>query len=135
MPTKTVEATLASKDGWRERSRWTGVPLADVLHRAGVGDGADRVVFISANGYETSLSLRDAIAGGVLLAWKVQDETLVREQGFPLRVVAPGKYDYKWAGWVTEVRAIRGDHKGIWEALGYPNDGTVRPGRIERELH
>ena len=49
---------------------------------------------------------------------------LPREHGFPLRLVAPGKYGYKWAKWITRIELVDYDEKGYWESRGYPDEAN-----------
>jgi DMSO/TMAO reductase YedYZ molybdopterin-dependent catalytic subunit len=83
-------------------AEWTGVPLAEVLNRAGVRAGAKEVVFRGADSgklvsgepirFERSLSLDDAQGPGALLAYAMNGEVLPIVHGYPLRVVVPGWY-------------------------------------------
>ena len=125
LPAETCTVAMPLPDGSTRSAEWTGVPLADLLHRAGIRDRADRVVFRSANGMETSITAADAKTDAVFLATKVDGRPLSADLGFPMRVVADGKYWYKWARWVVEIRVIRGDHVGFWEALGHAVEGDV----------
>lgn len=104
---------------------WTGVPLAEVLNQAGVKKRADRILFRCAEGFETSFPVKDAYREDMILATGVNGQPLPRRNGYPLRLVAGGKYDYKWAKWLTEIRLIRGDHRGYWEIFDLDNDGDV----------
>ena len=47
------------------------------------------------------------------------------EHGYPLRLVAPGKYGYKWAKWVEGIEFVTGSPKGYWESRGLPNRAQV----------
>jgi len=57
---------------------------------------------------------------------KDNDVTLPAANGFPVRVVATGKYGYKWAKWVTSIElSSNTNFLGYWESNGYNNDGDV----------
>ena len=101
---------------------WTGTPLGPLLEEAGVSAEGIEVVFFGADtgteeirdievtqNFARSLSLEDAMAAGVLLAWEVNGETLPVGNGFPLRLVAPGWYGVANVKWLTriEVRDTR----------------------------
>lgn len=85
-------------------ARWLGVPVKDLLERAGPQPGADQVVSRSVDGWTcgsptaTLLDGRDA-----LLAVGMNGEPLPIEHGFPVRMVVPGLYGYVSAcKWISE---------------------------------
>src|SRR5205807_7016540 len=84
-------------------AEWTGVPLVEVLDRAGLAPEAREIVFRGADSgtvpeaaerihFERSLSIDDARSPDVLLAYAMNGEPLPVEHGFPLRLVVPGWY-------------------------------------------
>ncbi|MGB0542272.1 MAG: sulfite oxidase [Longimicrobiales bacterium] len=108
--------------GALHNATWTGTPLAPLLREAGVQDGGIEVVFFGADtGTETirdievdqqfarSLSIEDAMAEDVILAWAVNGDTLPTDHGFPLRLIVPGWYGVANVKWLTriEVRDTR----------------------------
>jgi hypothetical protein len=98
-------ATLDCTGGWYTVQRWSGVPVAALLGRAGLGDGARSLLFRSATGYSRRFPLERA--GDLLLATHVEDEVLSTGHGFPLRLVAPGHRGYGWVKWLSEVEVSR----------------------------
>ncbi|ODV50520.1 MAG: oxidoreductase molybdopterin binding protein [Methanohalophilus sp.] len=49
-----------------------------------------------------------------------------RERGFPLQLVAEGKYGYKWAKWITGIEVTDDEnYEGSWKRRGYNNDADV----------
>src|SRR6185436_14532690 len=74
---------------------WRGVPLAEVLRRAGVRPEADSVWLegldsctfagVHSDRYVKDLPLARAREEDVLLAWSMNGEPLTQEHGFPLR--------------------------------------------------
>ena len=99
------ETVLDCTGGWYTVQRWSGVPVAVLLERAGLGDGARSLVFRSATGYARRFPLEEA--GDLLLATHVEDEELSAGHGFPSRLVAPGHRGYGWVKWVAEVEVSR----------------------------
>lgn len=95
------QATLDCTGGWYTLQRWSGVPVAALLERAGIKDGAHSLVFRSATGYSRRFPLEEA--NDLLLATHVGDEELSAGHGFPSRLVAPGNRGYAWVKWVSEV--------------------------------
>ena len=84
---------------------WSGVSLGEVLGEVGVEPGAVDVLFKSADGLN-SLPVEECLGPGVLLAYEMNGRPLPVDNGFPLRVVAPGFYGFKWRKWLTGVEAI-----------------------------
>src|SRR3954454_2692566 len=83
-------------------ARWLGVPLRDVLDRAGIGSTrADQIQSTAVDGFTISTPLQVALDGrNSLLAFGMNGEPLPREHGFPVRLVTPGLYGFvgstKW---------------------------------------
>ncbi|WP_049891097.1 molybdopterin-dependent oxidoreductase [Methanohalobium evestigatum] len=61
----------------------------------------------------------------IILAYKINDVTLPPHRGFPLQVVAEGKYRYKWAKWIKRIEVVNHSYRGYWESRGYNNDADV----------
>jgi DMSO/TMAO reductase YedYZ molybdopterin-dependent catalytic subunit len=68
-----------------------------------VQPGAQQLTFEAMDGYETSLSLQDAMQEGVFLAYAVNGETLPLVHGYPLRLVVEGQYGYEWTKWIERI--------------------------------
>ena len=82
-------------------ARWLGVPLKDVLDRAGIGSGADQVLSTAVDGFTISTPLEAVLDGrSALVAFGMNGEPLPREHGFPVRLVTAGLYGFvgstKW---------------------------------------
>ncbi|KAI0396721.1 nitrate reductase [Xylariaceae sp. FL0594] len=89
---------------------WTGVPLRDVIGAARPRRGARYVCFEGAdklpNGhYGTSIRLSWAVdpERGVMLAHKMNGETLPPDHGRPLRVVIPGQIGGRSVKWLKRI--------------------------------
>jgi DMSO/TMAO reductase YedYZ molybdopterin-dependent catalytic subunit len=96
-------------------AEWTGVPLREVLDRAGVRRGAVEVVFRgddagSIDGrnvrFERSLSLDAARDSEALLAFAMNGEALPIQHGYPVRLVVPSWYAVASVKWLTEIEAV-----------------------------
>jgi DMSO/TMAO reductase YedYZ molybdopterin-dependent catalytic subunit len=98
-------------------AEWTGVPLAEVLERAGIKAGAREVLFRGVDRgtvserkgpihFERSLSLSDVSNSEVLLAYAMNGEPFPIQHVYPLRVIVPGWYAVTSVKWLTEIEVI-----------------------------
>lgn len=122
-------------------AEWTGVPLAEVLRRAGARDTAQEVLFRGADGgsvaghdgpirFERSLALDDPVLGDALLAYAMNGEPLPQRHGYPLRLVVPGWYGVASVKWLTEIELVEAPFRGHYQFEKYwyewPEDGAAR---------
>ena len=87
-------------------ARWLGVPITDILERAGVGSGADQILSTAVDGFTISTPLEVATDGrDCMIVVGMNGEPLPREHGFPVRMLTPGIYGYvgsmKWLNRLT----------------------------------
>ena len=101
-----------------------GVSLAALLEPAEPRPDADTAIFHRADGYFTTHPLADLIETDALLAYEINGQE-APVHGFPLRLVAPKKYGYKWAKWVVRIELASGSPLGYWEQRGLPNRAWV----------
>ena len=106
---------------------WTGVRLRNILERARVQPSVARITFSSADGYEESLAVEDAMKPEVLVAYAMNGESLPRKHGFPARLIIPGRYGMKNIKWLEKI-STTGDlaYRGYWGQRGWDNDAYVR---------
>ncbi len=100
---------------------WTGVPVADLLDRAGVQ--GDYVMLRSVDGYHVGFPL-DALEPG-LLAVGMNGRILPRGHGYPVRALAPGHWGETNGKWLTEIEVLADEQKGYWEKKGWHGTGPV----------
>jgi DMSO/TMAO reductase YedYZ molybdopterin-dependent catalytic subunit len=143
LPAQTMAVTLECAGNGRARFRpptpgvqwgegavgtaeWTGVRLTDVLDRAGVRPGAREIIFSGADQgpvddapgqirFERSLTVRDALESGALLAYAMNGQPLPVRHGYPLRLVVPGWYGAASVKWLTDIRAAAGRFDGYFQ--------------------
>jgi len=113
-------------------AEWTGVPLTEVLRRAGlkhsvrevIFEGADRGEIREPHGpagkihYARSLPLPKA-HDDVLLAFKMNGEELSPAHGSPLRVIVPGWYGMASVKWLTRIIASARQFNGYYQTIDY----------------
>ncbi|WP_018133934.1 molybdopterin-dependent oxidoreductase [Acaricomes phytoseiuli] len=115
---------------------WTGVPIRDLLSKAGVSDDADMVLSMSQDGYTAGTPL-DALTDpnrDAILAMAMNGEPLPPEHGYPVRMVVPGLYGYVSATkWVVSMEVTRFDQKqAYWTPRGYAEKAPIKlASRIE----
>ena len=111
-------------------ARWLGLPLADLLARAGVRRGADMVLSRSSDGFTAGTPLEALIdpGRGALLAVGMDGEPLPVRHGFPARLVVPGLYGYVSATkWVVDLEVTRfADARAYWTERGWSSRGPVK---------
>jgi DMSO/TMAO reductase YedYZ molybdopterin-dependent catalytic subunit len=113
-------------EGWSVLScRWEGVRFRDIEHFVKPLHTAQAVTFECADAYTTSLFREELKDDDILLACKLNGETLEEGYGFPVRLVVPSKYAYTSALWVVHVRFTRGKELGFWERRGYSDSADV----------
>ena len=124
LPAVTREVRLDCVGGFRNNSIMAGVSLQTLLDLSGVGPDARRAVFHCADGYYSSLELSELLDREAFLAYGINDQKIPKF-GYPLRLVAPGKYGYQWAKWVQRIELVPEQRKGHWAQLGLPDRGDV----------
>ena len=112
--------------GWRvENVPWSGVLLRDVLHAAGVQDGASALTFSSFDrAYSESLTLDQAM-GDVLVATSMFGAPIEVQHGAPVRLYVVPMYGYKSIKWMSGIDVGRKIVPGYWEQLGYDVDAFI----------
>ncbi len=119
-----ISVTVAS--GLISTTRWTGVPLRDVLQRAGIRDGVMDLVCRGAGGYSDSIPLAKALESSTLLAYGMNGTALPRSHGFPCRLYVPNLYGEKNVKWLQEIELVDDDYQGYWQERGWTDDATIQ---------
>ncbi|MGN7967048.1 molybdopterin-dependent oxidoreductase [Microbacterium sp. 22179] len=111
-------------------AKWLGVPIRDVLAKAGVKSGADMVLSRSVDGYTASTPLASLTDDNLdaILAVAMNGEPLPLEHGFPVRMVVPGLYGYVSATkWLTELKVTTfADDEAYWTPRGYSAEAPIK---------
>ena len=124
---KTVTATLECGGnglgvgfmGAIGNMKWTGTSLADVLAECAPLKRGIEVVFFGADeqtekirekeypqNFARSLHINDAMRDDLLLCYEMNGAPLVKEHGFPLRLVVPGWFGISWVKWLNRIEVI-----------------------------
>lgn len=124
-------------------AEWTGIPLVELLDRAGIQPQAREIVFRGADSgqvanidapvrFERSLPVDKIRDLNALLAYAMNGETLSPSHGYPLRLIVPGWYGVASVKWLTEISVSDRAFDGYFQATKYWYE-WVRDGREERK--
>jgi DMSO/TMAO reductase YedYZ molybdopterin-dependent catalytic subunit len=116
-------------------AEWTGVPLTEVLERAGAHATAREVIFRGADRgqvgrhggqvrFERSLPVAELGEVGALLAYAMNGEELPVHHGYPLRLVVPGWYAVASVKWLTRIELTDRPFRGHFQADRYHTYGN-----------
>jgi DMSO/TMAO reductase YedYZ molybdopterin-dependent catalytic subunit len=139
LPARTQITRHDCVEGWSCIAKWTGVPLAELLSRAGVRPEARFVVFHCADTlddggesvdpenirYYESIDLVDAEHSQTILAYDMNGQPLTVRHGAPLRLRLERQLGYKMAKYIMRIELVRsltdlhGGRGGYWEDRGY----------------
>ena len=109
-------------------AEWTGVPLAEMLHRARIRNSARDVVFHGTDrgfdrgiehNFARSLPPAEALRDEVLLAYAMNGAPLLPQHGAPLRLIVPRWYGMASVKWLQRIEAIDRPFDGVQQASSY----------------
>jgi DMSO/TMAO reductase YedYZ molybdopterin-dependent catalytic subunit len=110
-------------------ARWLGVPLADLLERAGVQPGATQVVGRSVDRFTVGFPTVAALDGRVaMVAVGMNGEPLPARHGYPARLIVSGLYGYVSATkWLSEIELTRfEDFDAYWVPRGWAKEAPIK---------
>ena len=120
-------------------AEWTGVPLTEVLDRAGILPGAEEVIFRGADRgvveghvrevhFERSLPIDRARQSQAMLAYAMNGDVLPLQHGYPVRLVVPCWYGVASVKWLTAITLADHPFDGYFQAdkYWYETDGSPR---------
>ena len=124
LPQRDVVTDIHCVTRWSKLdTRWRGVPVTEVLDRAGVKPSGTHVMAYSDGGYTTNIPLAALRDDDVLLAHTYAGQPLEPDHGAPLRLLVPKRYFWKSAKFLRQLEVMTEDRMGFWELNGYHNDG------------
>jgi DMSO/TMAO reductase YedYZ molybdopterin-dependent catalytic subunit len=123
LPQRDVTTDIHGVTRWSKLdTTWRGVPVSEVLDRAGVKPSGTHVMAYSDGGYTTNIPLQSLYDDDVLLAHTYGGEPLEPNHGAPLRLLVPKRYFWKSAKFLRKLEVMSEDRMGFWELNGYHND-------------
>ncbi|CAN5423921.1 sulfite oxidase [soil metagenome] len=108
---------------------WIGVPLKDLLDRAGIQPGADALRSVSVDDFTIGTPVEAVMDGrDAMIAIAMNGEPLPLEHGFPARMVVPGLYGYVSATkWLTEIEVTRfADFTAYWTERDWAAEAPIK---------
>lgn len=124
MPCTLAAITSTPNNLLVSHALWRGISFKGLLDAVGFHSEAQYAQFTSVNGYVTYLPLK--LLDNALLAYEMNGELLSAEQGYPMRLIVPGVYDYKMPKWLHSVELVAVPSSGHYESRGWSADGIVQ---------
>ena len=116
-------------DHYVGNATWLGVPMRDLLERAGVRSGADCLVSTSDDDMTISTPIAALTDGrDALLAIGMNGQPLPLQHGFPARMVVPGLYGYVSATkWVVDMEVTSfSEVSTYWTDRGWAEQAPIK---------
>jgi hypothetical protein len=110
-------------------ARWLGVPLGDLLERAGVQAGATQIVGRSVDDFTVGFPTEAAFDGRTaMVAVGMNGEPLPIAHGFPARLVVAGLYGYVSATkWLAEIELTTWEaFDAYWIPRGWAKEAPIK---------
>ena len=93
-------------------AKWTGVLLSDIVK---FNKNVKHVQFESTDTLKASIPVDKAMKGEVLIAYKMNNEEIPRDHGFPLRAIVPGYVGVRNVKWLNKVILSDKEADGPWQ--------------------
>lgn len=113
---------------------WSGLPLREVLDLLGVDvdPAVTGMKWVSADEYSTHLPIEDLDDGPLWLVWLMNGEPLPARNGFPARLLVPGRYGMKNPKWILSLELVDAWYEGYWESRGWSDSAEYKPNTLVR---
>ena len=103
LPSLTETVLLICPGFFSNNGRWTGVNLKSLIQEAQIKKEAQYLDVNGAHGKGVRIPLKALNQKKILLAYRVNGETLPQKHGFPLRLVYEDAYGSDWVKYVEEL--------------------------------
>ncbi|CAD5234242.1 unnamed protein product [Bursaphelenchus xylophilus] len=109
-------------------AKWTGARLRDILITAGVDPKDKRIKHIHFEGADTdptgtrygaSIPFHKAMDPDTIIAYKMNDQDIPKDHGFPLRAVVPGNVGARQVKWLTSIKTSDVESPSHWQRKDY----------------
>jgi DMSO/TMAO reductase YedYZ molybdopterin-dependent catalytic subunit len=113
-------------NGAMGNARWLGVPLKDVLARAGLKPSARQVTFqgldvavMGGGDFVKSMDVDHAMDGEVMLAYQMNGADIPMLNGYPVKLIVPGYYGTYWVKHLAQIEVIDKVFEEFWMKPAY----------------
>jgi DMSO/TMAO reductase YedYZ molybdopterin-dependent catalytic subunit len=106
-------------EGWSMIGKWSGTPLREFLKRVGADTTARYVGFECADGYYEGMDMPTALHPQTLMAFRLSDDILPNQYGFPFKIRVPTKLGFKNPKFITTIYVTNQQPRGFWTDRGY----------------
>lgn len=109
MPQTTVRLPITCVEGWSTNADWTGVRIRDLLAEVEAPpESRLRIISLQTRAAfgESVLPTQHSADPLTLLALRLNGEELVRDHGFPCRLIAPSRPGVLQTKWVNRIEVI-----------------------------
>ena len=103
LPSITEAVLLVCPGVFANNGRWTGISLKTLLQEAKPKKGAQKIDIKGAVEKVVTIPLKELPQKKIFLAYRVNDATLPKKHGFPLRLVLEDHFGYEWIKYVDEI--------------------------------
>jgi DMSO/TMAO reductase YedYZ molybdopterin-dependent catalytic subunit len=100
---------------------WTGVPIADILARAGAR--GRHLQIDAADDYFQGFPIGEL--DDAMLVYGMDGTTLLRGHGAPVRLLVPGHWGEIQVKWITGIEVLNQPIEGFWEQRGWHGTGDA----------
>lgn len=106
-------------------AQWQGIHLRQILERREVPGSAVECAVIGVDGHGCSYPVEYAFDPEFLLALGMNGNTLSRDHGYPVRLLAPRYYGFKNIKWIGEINFVSQPYFGTWPKKGFAKESII----------
>jgi sulfite oxidase len=98
-------------------AKWTGVLLSDIIKSKHIERYKDikHVQFESIDSLKASVPIEKLMKEEILIAYKMNDEDIPRDHGYPLRAIVPGHVGVRNVKWLSKIILSDEESEGPWQ--------------------
>ncbi len=130
-PSRRISCRMKSLEGWSIRKSWEGIHFTDFCKYLKVKPEAEYVYFYGADDYFECIKLTELLGPRVIMAYYLEDNFIPQEYGYPLVLVIPNKYSFKWIKSIIRITFSDRKKPGTLheaEPDKYSESGDITPG-------